>query len=359
MIRGGSYPRRRSFTLDIRDSGSKEASIIYRAMPGEEVVYTGGVHLDPKRFTPVREQETLVRFISPEAAVNVVQANLKEAGIRELGPILPRGFPHPVRTAPSEMFFNDAPMTLARWPNEGFVRTGEVLDPGVILRDGDKSGTLPRFLLENDRPKQWNRAEDIWLFGYWKHDWADESIRVDSIDPEKRAFRLARPHIYGVEQGKPFFAENLLEEIDRPGEYYINRKTGMLYFWPPEPLVGADIAVSILAEPLVLLRETSHVSFEGMVFCISRDCAFRIEGGADVRVAGCTMKNLGSNAVTVRGGRHHLVVSCDIHRTGEGGIVLVGGERASLKPGKHEALNNHIHDFSRRPPYRRRAQGGP
>ena len=29
---------------------------------------------------------------------------------------------------------------------------------------------------------------------------------------------------------------NVLEELDQPGEWFMDRHRGMLYFWPPEPL---------------------------------------------------------------------------------------------------------------------------
>ena len=46
------------------------------------------------------------------------------------------------------------------------------------------------------------------------------------------------------------------------------------------------------------------------------------------------------------GGASHRVEGCDIHDTGTGGIVLEGGDRKTLTPAGHEAVNNHIWRFS-------------
>ena len=51
--------------------------------------------------------------------------------------------------------------------------------------------------------------------------------------------------------------------------------------------------------------------------------------------------------IRVSGGAGHRVEACDIHDTGTGGLVLAGGDRKTLTPAGHEAVNNHIWRFSR------------
>jgi len=44
----------------------------------------------------------------------------------------------------------------------------------------------------------------------------------------------SRPTITtGFRDGPAFLLPELLEEIDQPGEWYLDRKIGILYFWPP------------------------------------------------------------------------------------------------------------------------------
>ena len=67
----------------------------------------------------------------------------------------------------------------------------------------------------------------MWLLGYWCFDWYEEAIQVKAIDVDKRQITLARPTVYGVKQGNPsprrYRALNLLEELDQPGEFYLDR----------------------------------------------------------------------------------------------------------------------------------------
>ena len=64
-------------------------------------------------------------------------------------------------------------------------------------------------------------------------------------------------------------------------------------------------------------------------------------------IQACTVRNLRKKGIRVDGGFAHRVCDCDIYDTGNGGLTLAGGDRKTLTPGRHEALNNHIWRFSR------------
>jgi len=161
-----------------------------------------------------------------------------------MGISVPTAFPSRFNGPPPvyAIFFNDRRMTLARWPNDGWATIAKIVDPGSDPRHGDRSGRLGVFEYSGDRPGRWNAATDVWLHGYWCFDWFDEVIQVKSIDREKHQITLAEPHTYGLKQGNPsprrFRAINLLDELDEPGEYCVDRATRRLYFWPPAQLTG-------------------------------------------------------------------------------------------------------------------------
>ena len=128
-------------------------------------------------------------------------------------------------------------MTLARWPNDGFIKITEVLGPTPVDVRGTKGCKEGKFAYDSDRPKRWAGEKDLWVHGYWFWDWAEQRHPVESLDAEKRVITLKPPyHGYGYRKGQWFYAFNLLAELDRPGEWYLDRSTGVLYFWPPAPL---------------------------------------------------------------------------------------------------------------------------
>jgi len=332
-LRGGTYYRAKSFELTPLDSGRKNAPITYSAFPGEQVRLVGGRQITG--FEPVDDPAVLARM-DPACAGKVLQADLRAQGITDFGELTPRGFGRPTRPAHLELFFRDEPMTLARWPNEGWVEIAAV-------PEGEG-----RFCYAGDRPARWTRAEDLWLHGYWTWDWAESYEKVQSIDLEAKEMRTRPPHgVYGYKAGKRYYALNLLEELDQPGEWYLDRASGILYFWPPAPIESGRAVVSLLEKPLISLRKASHIIIRGLTLECARGCGIDIKDGTGNLVAGCTLRNLGTLAVSIAGGKENGVLSCDIYHTGEGGIVLSGGDRRTLTPAGHFATNNHIWDFSR------------
>ncbi len=343
-VRGGIYARTDSFELTPEDSGARGSEIVYRNYGDEEVRLSGGRAI--AGFTRVTDP-AILRRVDTGAHESLLQSTLPEHGVTDYGKLKTRGFGKPILPSELEFFFGGRPMTLARWPNDAMVETGEVIDDGKPDAAADKPARGGRFVYEGDRPNRWAQADDLWLFGYWFYDWADQYIRIQSIDTQKKEIALVQPHGYGIGKGKPYYALNLLEEIDSPGEWYLDRKTGILYFWPPSPVEESEAYVSVLEEPMLILREASHIRFEGMTLELARGTGVKIHGGSNNVVAGCTIRNLGANAGNIDGGTRNGFLSCDIEQIGEGGITIRAGDRTKLVPAENYAENNDIRDYSR------------
>jgi hypothetical protein len=349
-LRGGDYLRTNALELTAADSGSPTAPVVWRARKGETVRLLGGMRLSG--FEPVSDPTILARL--PEAArTNARQVSLKALGITDFGQMRSRGFGRPVTPSHCELFFNGRPMTLARWPNEGqWERIAGYPDAGATKDEhGGKTGKLEEgFTYSGDRPRGWRETSDLWVHGYWSWDWANSYERVASIDLEHRLIKTVAPYgLYSFRKGQRFYFLNLLEELDQPGEWFLDRKTGILYFWPPAPLVPSpgphaptEIVLSLLAEPLLRLTEVSHVTFRSLTLEATRASAVQIHGGTSNRVAGCLICNIGDYGVTIEGGNDHGVLGCDIFDTGDGGVCMNGGDRQTLRPGGHFVENCHF-----------------
>jgi hypothetical protein len=347
-IHKGTYPLADSLILGGEDSGTDDRPIVYRAADGEEVRLVGGRELPGKAFRSAFAQGVLDR-IPVEARGHVVSADLKGLGISEYGEI-----PESFRGAPAvpELFFNDERMTVARWPNEDWAQVAKVVESGPAPWRDHKSDQPGTFEYEGDRPSGWGRAEGVWLHGYWCFDWCSETIKVKTIDVEKKQITFVRPHCYGLGSGNPgprrYYAVNLLEELDRPGEYYLDRKSGELYFWPPEAIEGARVVLSTLRAPVVELTDVSHVTLRGLTVETCVGTGIRVKGGSENCIAACLVRNTGQDGIEVTDGARHRVVACDIHDTGTAGLQISGGDRKTLVSSGHEAVNNHIYRVSRR-----------
>ncbi len=347
-VAGGEYSVAQTFKLEQQDSGTAESPIVYRAAAGETPVFNGGLRL--KGFQPVSDAAVLAR-LPEQARGKVFQVDLKANGIKQFKPLRLGGFGSGLgfKTHPTmELFFNGQAMQWARWPNEGFLRVTDVSVPDGHNVRGTVGSKTGRFTCDTDRLKRWKDDKDILLYGYWFHGWADSYERVASIDVEKREITLEPPlHRYGYRKGQWFYALNLLSEIDSPGEWYLDRTSGILYFYPPSDPNGATVEVSLTEKPLVELAEVSYVTFCGFRWTLGAGDAIHVRGGQRCLLAGCTIDRFAGDGIVIQGGSGHGVLSCDIRSLGRGGVVVSGGDRKTLTPGGHFVENCHIHDLSR------------
>ena len=354
-LRGWSYQREASFQLGAEDGGSEDAPVVYRAFPGEEVRLIGGRTVSG--FRPISDSGATAEAwqrLSPAARSHVLAADLRAQGISDYGSLEPVGFGRGRRPTALEVFHGDRRMTLARWPDHSFVNVARVDVPGRSGTDDvpwDASSDEPNRSFEyfGDRPRGWREPGEALVHGYWTYDWADSYQRIESIDLDARLVTTDQPGAYGYTTGQRYYYLNVLEELDSPGEWYLDRQAGLLYFWPPGDPSPQEVAVtvSLLAEPVIALRGASHVLFRDITVECCRGDAIAISGGHAATVCCCKVRNTGEYGIRVEEGTGHRIERCLIHHTGAGGVSLSGGDRRTLTPGGHVVENCDIHHFSR------------
>jgi len=352
-LRDGDYLRTHALELTAEDSGTPNAPIIWRAYKSERARLLGGRTLSG--FQPVTDPAVRAR-LDEVARDHIVQLNLRPLGITDFGEMKSRGFGRSTAVAHCELFYDHRPMTLARWPNEGEFSQIAGYPEGHTDEHGGQLGPLTNgFFYAGDRPRRWHDTSHLWVHGYWAYDWANTYERVAALDLERRLVKTAPPYgQYGFRKDQRFYFLNVLEELDQPGEWFLDRHTGVLYFWPPKPIATSMVArppngtavpetlLSLLNEPLLKLSGASNITVRGLTFEATRADAVQINGGAGNRIVGCLLRNIGDNGVVISGGRDNGVVACDLFDTGDGGVQLTGGDRQTLTPGGHFVENSHF-----------------
>lgn len=357
-LRGGNYFLDESLLFEKEDSGTENRPVVYRSYPGENVRLIGGSQI--KNFT-LLEDPDILKKLPEEARGKVWTADLKAAGITKYGELLNRGGHSPAemaRPGALEIIFNGRIMNLARWPNNGYAKIAGIPDPkgdGVFR---NKPFQESRFLYSGDRPERWTDEKEVWIKGYLAETMPYQMIHVKmaGLDTKKKIIETAPDIRWGktyplyntpYQQGGPFYAYNLLSEIDSPGEWYLDRDEGRLYFWPPEDINKSEVIATTLDKPAVSLLDASHVILAGVTVEATWTHGISIDGGKNNLVAGCVIRNTGQYAANVKGGWNHKIFGCDMYDMGEGGILLAGGDNKKLIPSGHLVKNNHIHRFNR------------
>ena len=336
VFEAGTYWFKQPVHFEREDSGTPSGRVTYRAADGAEVRFSGGQPIED--WSVVADEAVLARLV-PEARDAVRVADLRSQGITDFGGISIRGSgsggpPEMRGLLEAELFWNDEPMILARWPNEGFRGIHEVK-------------SLQRIEIDTDRLARWVGETEPWILAYWYYDWAEVYEPIAGIEPDEQVI-IRRDDInpgYGISPGSTrWYAFNLLSEIDQPGEYYIDRENGLLYLWPP---TSRGRAVLSRSTGIITTEKLSFVTFAGFTMEACRATAVHLGGGTQSRVEGCTFRNLGEMAVNGSGNRHE-VYGCDVYATGTRAIALSGGDRRTLTPAQHNIENNHVHHYARR-----------
>ena len=328
----GRYEQTATCAFTAEDSGTAASPIVYRAASGAEVRISGGVRLRPMKLLA---DTSVLERLSESARGHVLVADLKEQGLSDYGKEPTGAKAQPC--AGMQLTYGGAPMTLARWPNDDFVKVAD-------LPQGPKG---PTFTYADERISRWAGEADPHGMGYWAHDWAACAIAFTKIDPATKTITQRLPGSnYGFRKGGRWYGYNLLCELDAPGEYYVDRQGGRLYFWPPALPANGVGEVSVCVD-LLRLSNVTNVTLRGLVFENGRGCALRVEGGADVAVVGCTIRNMGGSAVEIRNGVRHRVAGCELAHLGNGGVGVWAGDASTLTQSGHVIDNNHITDYAR------------
>ncbi|MEC0174916.1 X2-like carbohydrate binding domain-containing protein [Paenibacillus favisporus] len=335
LIRGGEYRLSRTFELNEQDSGTTDGPITYQAYNGEKVSLVGGDTLNPSEFRPVTDPEVLGR-IPQEGRGKIVQLDLKSLGITDYGEL-----GNNLAVAP-ELWVNGNAMTLARWPNAGFTTVDQVVD-----KADEAAGKGYTFTFKDEMPHAWQSFRDAWMLGYWGNDWFTNDLQIKSINQAQKRIETFKGSSYAMKAGQRFYFYNVLEELDLPGEWYLNRENGMLYLYPPAPLNSIKIQLSAFTQDMIRMDHVSNVTLRGMALEVSRGNAITMTGGGSNLISHMEISKMGGYAVKIDGGQNNGVSGCSIYSVGNGGVILNGGDAATLTAAGNYADNNDISNYAR------------
>ena len=339
ILVGGNYELKAPLELGAEDSGAEGKPVVWRAAPGALVRLSAGRTVTGWRTVSdaaVREK------LDPTVRDRVLETDLRAQGITDYGEMSSR-FGKSGSTG-LELFLDDVPMHIARYPNEGFMHITDVLGDSEVNVRGTKGAKEGIFRVDDPRIKRWAGEKDARVSGYWFWDWADERQKIAAIEGD--TITLSAPwHSYGYRKGQYFYAFNLLSEIDQPGEWYLDRDTGKLYVLAPNG-TPQHAMVSLLPSALTL-RGAKNITLQGLTLEGARGDVVTMSDCENVALNRCTVRNSGKWAVRVDGGRNCAVRGAEITGLGDGGVSLSGGDRATLTPSGHSVENCHIHAYSR------------
>ena len=248
-----------------------------------------------------------------------------------------------------EIYIAGVPLSISRYPNEGFIKADSIIVAGRKPKNKETK-QLPAKFLSANLINNYNKEFPLFLNGYWSFKWADEIIRVDSINPLTDEINLASPHKYGMgsPSGGLFYAINQPEYLDIENEYYYNPKTGTIRFihsFSNEEVESIQIAYQDFT--LLNIEDCNQIKIENINFNYHNNLAVNIYNSKSVEIEGCEIYGLGRSAIKITDGYNCGLRNSTLKYLGNTGILLLGGDKNTLTKANHFVENCSISYFSR------------
>ncbi|GAB6165692.1 hypothetical protein JCM19992_16920 [Thermostilla marina] len=339
-IHAGTYPIEKPIVLTPEDSGRPNAPLVIRAAGDGPVVISGGKPITGWRLT----------------ADGLWQTEIPE--VRE------------GRWHFRELFVGGTRRLRARKPNKGFLRVAGFPDGG---REVHYHTDCRRFeFAPGDLDPDWYNLNDVEVIVY--HFWTDSHLPIESIDSATNivTFRHKAGKVFTddfTSNGARYIVENVREELDAPGEWYLDRRSGILTYKPlPGEHPDRTSVIAPIAPRLVELRgnpSTRHyvrnVEFRDIAFAYANfelpignsndkqgsasvPAAIYLRGAEQCTFEHCTVENVGTFAFEIAEGcRDNAFRANRIAHCAAGAFRINGGDDTAhplLRTGNNEIADN-------------------
>lgn len=358
LLREGTYSV--TNTIKIINSQKDDTLLKISAYQDEKVTINAGVDI-PLSAMSIADSDFTNAIIDKPNAGSVLQYNIKDAQIEDLGEISLRG--HLIsdeKEAQAELSLNGEVQKLAGWPNgeyTGLIKPTDSNEYGKRTKSGIANGCS--FQVNYDRPSQWSKPEQAWLSGTIGPNYEFDYYPVSRFDSEEKRVYLSRGALEKYYTEPYYRFENVPEELDEPGEYYIDRQNGMLYFYPPEDTPKDSVLTITMSTPtldvsgkapnsMFRIENSKNIVFENLIFKGGRGSAITGKNNSNIQFINCEINSFGENGIRFDASTDIKISDCKIHDVGQDGILFVScGNYKTLSPSNIVVSNNDIYNFAR------------
>lgn len=329
-IKGGDYQLSQPLVFKPEDSGSEKMPVTYQAMQGEKVKISGG-----KKITGWKKGKN-----------GIWQTTIPE--VKE------------GKWNFQQIWVNGETRLRARTPDTGFYRVNRVLFPEGNPPNKWYTRTKSFEFAEGDINPKWTNLKDVTVLVY--HFWTDSHMPIESVDDNTNlvTFQFEDGKQFSDDfsnRGARYIVENVFEALDSPGEWYLNRVKGLLYYKPfPEEDMNsieiiAPVATQLISFEGVPLEQkyVQYVNFKNLEFShtlfilphgnsnsgqasSSVSACFPMQGTRYCSFENCIVKNIGNYAFEVGTGCAFNRFSKNTLNHLAGGGFRVNGGAANSNP---------------------------
>jgi hypothetical protein len=363
-LRSGTYYLPTTFSFTSADAGSTGKPIIYRAYPNENVIISGTKSVIPANW--VNYSGSTSRLHPSVSASQIKECSLSNLSMAVSG-LMPdkindtnNGF-YQYTNLPG-FYWKGVRQKLARFPNDfpNYMEVKQVVTGGDATVAGVfqyKTATSELYDANmnrvSGREAAWAAALDhgVYVKGYWRVNWQITTLKLTAIDLAAKtmtvtpAVTLGNKYKLPLGSGhEPYYVVNLLEEIDEPGEWCIDKLDNKVYYFAPETITAESFRFSDNKYPMFDINGASFIQFIGLEFMDNLGNAVKMTNCSNVQISGCMIHDIEYDAVVINGGNNCGVQSSNLYDLGASG-VLMGAAGSDVSPSGHYVTNCHIYNF--------------
>ena len=378
-IRGGYYELENTVTVGSTHSGSLTAPLYISAYPGEEVIFTSAKKIESSALKTVDEAVASGLIDAKmKTRLNAFNAdNSKNVYVTYLDPaVYEYGTP-----AETQLYINNVLHHVARYPNKGeedkaggisngrikftdkdikgydkgeedVLKVGKVTTSASSLYDDHKNEVGGwKIVFDNCLYKELLLAYDpdveLYTYAAVYEEWhrAHYKLTLD-VDELGRNTMESDTHCqWGCMEkaGNNLYFYNAIEDLDQNGEFYLDRKTGMIYIYSDASLDGAEILLSASATKLLDISGAKNVVVNGLTFTKTMTNALTVRNSSErVIIQNCAFSDIKGSGVTISG-RYCGLLNSDFSNT-TNNMVTVSASTNVLECSYNFVQNNHFHD---------------
>ena len=334
-LRGGRYPVTSTISFTSADSGTADCPITYAAYGDEEVFIDGGVILSADKFT-TPDDGMLSRITDPDAKANLLMYDMKSEGL-DYSEVVHKGT-HSAVLPDCRLYIDGERQWLGRYPDNAKENSY------VYFEDADGN----TYKDSAGRVKNWSEKSisEAKIYGTFQIDWIAASAEIEGYDADtgRVTYRGTNGYAEATSLGR-YFYYNVPEEIDVPGEYYIDRDRGMLYLYMPDGYEDKQISFAQFKGDLIKVK-ADYITFEGITFENSVDNLLKVTGD-HVTLKDCTFRCAGQKAISASDCSYFRLTDSEIYSIGRTGITNDRcGDINRLISSGNVIDNNNFHHFA-------------
>ena len=342
VIGAGQYKVRETVTFTADDSGTAECLIRYIGEDGVEL--NGGITFKAGNFK--KAAGDTVKYFPDDVKDKLVMIDLTQFGFTPDDVVEMTEIKYGNKNA--FLFADGNKMTVARYPNDEFATVcagSKINSEGGCATAIDLVDTTTIFFGSEhmEHVKTWHDLEHTFTVARYNSLWCPDNTNILSIDEENNSMEVIFAGGYDPKEGMPFYWYNVPEELDAPGEYYIDENC-VLYLYPTDDHAETVYSMPVLNDNLVTLDGAEYISFEGIRFTSTRGDGINGKGN-NITIDGCDISYIGVGGVYIDG-TNNTIENSTASAIGQTAFRLVGGDQEKLIRSNNLIYNNYVTNWS-------------